>query len=221
MTRSLGLWSIWVGFIAYILIWAPPVQPDTVQPLQTLLSGHIPGINPVIVSLFSLVGIWILIYSCLLFADGRMQRLPVWAFILASLGTGVLGLIPYLALRTPNQQFTGEKDPWLAILDSLSTGTILAVSTVVLLGFALLFGDWAGYWYEFSTNRFVHGMSLAFGLFALLFPYPTLLQDDMARRGLTHDSQLFAIAAWVPLLGPLLYLCVRPPLQTGRIAQSH
>lgn len=221
MTRQLGLWIIWVGFIVYVLFWAPPVQPDTFRPLQTLLSGRIPLINPVIVSLFSMVGIWILMYSCLLFADGRMQRLPVWAFILASLGTGVLALIPYLALRTPNQQFTGQKDPWLAVLDSRSTGVILAVSTFVLLGFALLFGDWAGYWHEFSTNRFVHGMSLAFCLFAVLFPYPTLLQDDMARRGLISDSQLFGITAWVPLLGPLLYLCVRPPLLTERMAQNY
>lgn len=212
MARSLGLWLIWVGFIAYVLLLAPPLQLDTLQPLQTLLSGKIPLINPVLISLFSLVGIWISIYSCLMFADGRMQRLSAWAFVLASLGTGILALIPYLALREPNQQFTGQKDPWLALLDSRSTGVILSLSTFVLLGFALIFGDWAAFWQEFLTNRFVHGMSLALCLFALLFPYPTLLRDDMARRGLTHESQLFWLTAFMPLLGPLVYLCLRPPL---------
>jgi hypothetical protein len=219
MVRKLLLWLIWLGFISYLLLFAPPLQPNTFQPLQTLLSGQIPFLNPVIISLFSMVGIWILIYSCLIFADGRMQSLPAWGFILASLGTGVLALIPYLALREPNQQFTGQKDPWLAIMDSRSTGSILTLSTLVLLSFALFFGDWSAFWHEFLTNRFVHGMSLAFCLFGLLFPYPTLLSDDMARRGLTSDSQLFWFTALIPLFGPLLYLCFRPPLLSGRMAQ--
>ncbi|MBD2099745.1 hypothetical protein [Leptolyngbya sp. FACHB-261] len=212
MGRKLLLWLIWLGFIVYVLLFAPPVQPDTFQPLQTLLSGQIPTINPVIVSLFSLVGIWLLIYSCLTFADGRMQRVPAWAFMLASVATGVLGLIPYLALREPNQSFSGHKDTWLKWLDSRSTGLILAFSTIVLLAFALFFGDWSAFSQEFQTNRFVHAMSLAFLLFCFLFPFPTLLSDDMARRGLSSDSQLFRLVAFIPLFGPLAYLCLRPPL---------
>ncbi|MEP1075104.1 hypothetical protein NDI52_06825 [Leptolyngbya sp. PL-A3] len=216
MLRRLGLWAIWVSFLVYVLGFAPPLPADTLQPLQTLLSGQIPWINPVLISIFSMIGIWILIYSCLVFADGRMQSLPAWAFILASAGSGVLALIPYLALREPNDKFSGSKDGWLALLDSHTTGFILTFSTLVLLGFALFFGDWGGFLHEFQTNKFVHGMSLAFCLFTLLFPYPTLLQDDMGRRGLTHDSQLFRWVAWVPLFGPLLYLCVRPPLLARR-----
>lgn len=72
-------------------------------------------------------------------------------------------------------------------------------------------------WFGFMTNRFVHGMSLAFGLFCVLFPYPTLLQDGMAQRGLDPNSQLFQIAAWVPLFGPLTYLCLRPSLLAFRL----
>jgi hypothetical protein len=220
MVRSLTLWLIWLGFIVYLLFFAPPVQPDTAQPLQLLFSGHIPSINPVILALFSLVGIWLLIYSCLIFPDGRMQSIPAWVFMLASIATGVIGLIPYLASRRPNQSFSGEKDPWLAILDSQTTGTILTISTIVLFLYAILWGDWAGFAQEFVTNRFVHGMSLAFCLFCVLFPYPTLLEDDVARRGLTPNSQLFQIATWVPLFGPLAYLCLRPSLLAFRFGNS-
>jgi len=212
MGRQLLLWLVWLGFILYVLLLAPPLQPDTLQPLETLLSGQIPVINPVIVSLFSLIGIWLLIYSCLIFIDGRMQRLPAWAFILASVGTGVIALIPYLALREPNQQFSGPKDAWLGVLDSRWSGAILTFSTLVLLGFALIFGDWPAFVYEFQANRFIHAMSLAFCLFTILFPFPTLLSDDMARRGLSSSSQLFWLVALVPLFGPLGYLCLRPPL---------
>jgi hypothetical protein len=219
MLRQQILWLIWLSFIGYLLVFAPPLQPDTLQPLQTLLSGQVPLLNPVTIALFSMIGIWILIYSCLIFVDGRMQTLPAWVFVLASLGTGILGLIPYLALRKSNQHFTGQKDPWLALLDSRLTGMLLAVSTLILISFALFFGDWSAFWHEFLTNRFMHGMSLAFCLFALLFPYPTLLSDDMTRRGWTSDSQLFWLIALLPLFGPLIYLCLRPPLLARRMAQ--
>lgn len=220
MARSLTLWIIWFGFILYVLFVAPPLQADMVQPLQSLLTGHIPAVNPVIVSLFSLVGIWLLIYSCLIFPDGRMQSLPAWAFMLGSVATGVLSLIPYLALRRPNQSFSGDKDPWISVLDSQTTGVILTLSTIALILYAVVWGDWAGFVYEFMTNKFVHGMAIAFGLFCVLFPYPTLLQDDMARRGLEPNSQLYQIAAWIPLFGPLAYLCLRPSLLAFRFKNS-
>lgn len=221
MGRRLVLWCMWLGFIVYVLLFAPPLPPDTWQPIQTLLTGQIPLLNPVIVSLFSLIGIWILIYSCLIFPDGRMQRLPAWAFVLSSVATGVLALIPYLAWREPNQQFTGGKDVWLALLEARSTGVILTLSTLVLLVFAVVFGDWTAFVQEFQTNRFIHAMSLAFCLFCLLFPYPTLLSDDMARRGLTSDSQFFWFVALIPLLGALAYLCLRPPLLGFQSAQAN
>jgi hypothetical protein len=41
--------------------------------------------------------------------------------------------------------------------------------------------------------------------------FPTLLGDDMARRGLKNSSVFWAVAL-VPLVGSLLYLCLRPQL---------
>jgi hypothetical protein len=220
MLRSIFLWLIWLGFILYLLVLAPPLPWDWLEPVRSLLAGRIPAVNPVMLSLFSLMGIWLLIYSCLIFPDGRMQTLPAWAFMVASLGTGVFALIPYLALRRPNQDFAREKDPWIAILDSQLTGIILTISTIILVLFAAIWGDWSGFVHEFVSNKFIHGMTLAIGLFCLLFPYPTLLQDDMARRGLVPNSQLFQLAAWMPLFGPLSYLCLRPPLLAFRYSRS-
>ncbi|WP_058995944.1 hypothetical protein [Leptolyngbya sp. NIES-2104] len=203
MIRKLGLWLIWLGFIVYVVWFAPPLN---IKLLYFL--------NPVALSAFSMVGIWLLIYSCLIFADGRMQQIPAWGFMLASIASGTVGLIPYLALREPNDQFSGEKDPWLALLDSKATGIVLTISTVVFLLFAIVFGDWSLFVQSFQTDKFIHGMSLALVLFALLFPYPTLLSDDMARRGLIKESQFFWIVALIPLFGPLAYLCLRPNIPT-------
>lgn len=208
ITRIL-LWLLWSSFALYVIFLAPPLRPDTLQPLQTLLSGKIPLLNPVHISLFSMIGIWLLIYSCVIFADGRMQRIRAWMFMVLSIATGVLGLIPYLALREPNPHFTGKKDWWLRWLDARSTGVLLSVSTIALFLFALVFGDWAEYVEHFQTNKFIHAMSLAFCVFGVLFP--TLLEDDMARRELS-DQRIFWAVTLVPLIGPLVYLSLRPPL---------
>jgi hypothetical protein len=46
-------------------------------------------------------------------------------------------------------------------------------------------------------------------LFYLVFP--TVVGDDMARRR-WENSQVFLAVVFVPLLGSLAYLCLRPPL---------
>jgi hypothetical protein len=212
MGRKIALWSLWAGFITYVLLLAPPLHlQETLTLLKKLLTAQWADINPIILSLFSLIGVWIQIYSCVLFFDGRMQKIPFWPFALASLGTGVIGLIPYLALREANQEFSGRKDAFLKLLDSRSIGVILALFTLGLLAFGLLAGDWGDFIQQFQGDRFINGMSLAFCLFCLLFP--TVLGDDMARRGFLSNSQLFWVVALVPLLGPLGYLCLRPPLR--------
>ena len=206
------LWLLWASFIAYLLLLAPPIRWESTKSLLIrLLTLQWNTINPVILALFALVGVWIIIYSCLLFFDGRMQSIPFYPFALISLGTGVIGLIPYLALREPNTEFTGDKDKLLQILDSRSTGIILMLFTLGLLGYGLFAGDWVEFWNLFKSDRFLHGMSLAFVLFCLLFP--TVLGDDMARRGYLRESALFWLIALVPLLGPLAYLCWRPPIR--------
>lgn len=211
MLRKSVLWSVWVGFIAYVLLLAPPLHlPETITLLINILTFQWGEVNAIIFSIFALVGVWLLIYSCLLFIDGRMQKIPFWVFALASVGSGVIGLIPYLALREPNQEFTGKKDKFLNLLDSRSTGIILTVFTIFVLVYGVFAGNWTDYIQQFLGDRFINGMSLAFCLFCLLFP--TVLGDDMARRGWLRDSQLFWIIALVPLFGALLYLCIRPPL---------
>ena len=85
--------------------------------------------------------------------------------------------------------------------------------TLSLLAYAGVAGDWVEFWQLFVSDRFINGMSIAFGLFYLVLP--SALGDDMARRGYLRDSQLFWLITLVPLLGPLAYLGVRPPIRTS------
>ena len=154
------------------------------------------------------MGILPLIYSCLLFFDGREQKIPAWLFSTLSFGVGAFAILPYLGLRQPNPIFSGKKNLWLNILDSRILGIALTLGTIFLLIYGLKNGDWENFIQQWQSSRFIHVMSLDFCLLCLLFP--TLLGDDMSRRGMKKSPWYWI--ALVPLLGPLIYLSVRSPL---------
>lgn len=215
MGRKITLLLIWVGFVGYTLWLAPLDQPDTWPLAKKLLTLQWGELNAFIPALFSLMGVWPMIYACLMFADGRTQNFRVWPYFIGSNFTGVICLLPYLILRRRNREFYGDKDQWLRILDKRSTGIYLLLGTMGLLAYAILAGDWGDYLQQFQTRHFVHLISLDFCLMCLVFPLTSLFDDDMARRGL-QDSRIFWATALVPLFGPVLYLCLRPPLpETG------
>jgi hypothetical protein len=209
MGTKIVLWLVWLVFVAYTLLLAPLDQPGTLTLIEKLIKLEWADINPILAAIFSFMGVWPMIYASLIFIDERMQDISAWPSFLASNGAGIIGLVPYLILRIPNQEFSGHKDIWLKLLDSRAFGIFLGLTTVGLLAYAMLAGDWGDFIRQWHTNRFVHLISLDFLLMCLLFP--SILGDDMARRGL-RDSRIFWAVALVPLLGAIAYLCLRPPL---------
>lgn len=209
MSRKIGFIVLWLGFVTYAFFLAPPEQPNTFELIKNLSTGKWDGINPLIISLFNIMGVFPIIYSCLLFIDGRAQKISAAPFAVASFGVGAFALLPYLFLREPNTEFPGDKNWLIKILDSRITGVLLFISAVILVSYGLINGDWGDFIGQWQTSRFIHVMSLDFCLLCLLFP--ALLGDDMARRGMNNPT-LFWIAALIPLFGALGYLCVRSPL---------
>jgi hypothetical protein len=211
MTRKLIFGLLWLGFVSYAFFLAPPDNfPESLELIKNLSTGNWQGINPLIISLFNIMGIWPFVYSAVVFFDGRNQKIPAWPFASAAFGLGAFALLPYLALREPNQTFIGEKNSFLKILDSRILGILLTIGTGVLFIYSLQ-GDWADFVQQWQTSRFIHVMSLDFVMLSLLFP--TLLGDDMTRRG-WQNHQLFWLFAIIPLFGPLIYLSIRPSVNT-------
>lgn len=210
MVRKIAFGLLWLGFVVYAFFLAPPEQPDTFELIKNLSIGQWQGINPLVIALFNLMVIWPLIYSAVVFIDGRGQKIPAWLFAVASFGVGVFALLPYLAIREPNNKFVGKKNTLLKLLDSRVTGFVLTLATTILVAYGLREGDWGNFVQQWQTNRFINVMSLDFCLLCLLFP--VLLGDDMTRRG-WKNPQFFWLIALIPLFGPLIYLSVRPPLQ--------
>ncbi len=208
MLRTIALFLLWVGFIGYAFGFAPPNQPNTLNLIINLSTGNITGINPLIVALFNIMGVLPLMYGCFLLLDGHGQKLPAWPFLIGGFGLGAFALLPYLALRQPHPTFIGQKNWLLKGLDASWVGIVIAIVALSLLAYGITQGDWSDFGEQWQTDRFIHVMSLDFCLLSALFP--TLLKDDMARRGLT-DPRLFWAIALIPLFGPIAYLTLRPP----------
>ncbi|MCF4966961.1 DUF2834 domain-containing protein [Nostoc sp. CMAA1605] len=209
MVRKIAFGVLWLGFIVYAFVFAPPDNPDTFELIKNLSTGQWQGINPLVIALFNLMGIWPMVYSAVLFVDGRGQKIAAWPFAAASFAVGAFALLPYLALREPHPQFTGQKDALIKRLDSRLTGIFLTLTAAILVAYGLIAGDWSNFLQQWQTSRFIHVMSLDFCLLSLLFP--TLLKDDMAHRG-WENQQFFWLFTALPLFGVLIYLCVRPPI---------
>ena len=214
MFRKIGFWLLWIAFSTYAFVFAPPDSPETITLITNLATGKVADINPLIVALFNIMGIWPLIYSCVLYADGRGQKIPAWLFATLSFGVGAFALVPYLALREPNPEFYGKKNIFLKILDYRFTAIVLTLVAAALVAFGLTNGDWSNFVQQWQTSRFIHVMSLDFCMLSLLFP--ALLSDDMARRGMQNNTVFWAVTL-VPLFGPLAYLCARKPLPENHV----
>ncbi|WP_414542058.1 DUF2834 domain-containing protein [Nostoc sp. CCY0012] len=216
MLRKITFGVLWLGFITYAFIFAPPDQPNTFELIQNLSLGEWQGINPLVIALFNVMGIWPLIYSAVLFIDGRSQKILAWPFATAAFAVGAFALLPYLILRNPNQEFVGQKNLLLKFLDSRITGVVLTIAAAILVAYGLQ-GDWGDFVQQWQTSRFIHVMSLDFCLLSLLFP--SLLGDDMARRG-WENQPIFWLTSLIPLFGPLIYLCLRPPLSAAKVEMT-
>lgn len=212
MSRKTLLWVIWIGFVAYTLWLAPLDRPYTWHLAKKLLTLQWNDLNAYIPAIFSLMGVWPMIYACLMFVDGQTQPFRVWPYFIGSNFTGVICLLPYLLFRRSNSLICGKPDRWIELLERRSTALSLLLATVGIIAYALLAGDWGDYVYQFQTRHFVHLITLDFCLMGLIFPITSMFEDDMARRGLKQRWMYWTVAL-IPLFGPLFYLCYRPSLQ--------
>lgn len=219
MVRKIILFLIWITFTTYTMLLAPLDQPDTWPLVQKLLTFQLAEVNAILVCIFWLMGVWPMIYACLMFADGKMQKVRAWPAWIGSNGMGIIGLTPYLLLRESNQEFDGKKNKLIKDLDKRSTGIALLLITLGLFAYALIAGNWSDYVQQFQTRAFVHLISLDFCLMCLISPITSLFEDDMARRGL-KDRRIFWAVTLIPLFGALIYLCLRPPLPEAEIGRQ-
>lgn len=223
---SLGFAALWLGLIGYACLGAPPDAPDTVDLILRLSTGQWTGINPWIVVLFNLMGIWPMAYGAVLASDGVGQRLPMGQplsaapFAIAAFGVGAFGILPYLALRQPNTSLSRPLGWWGRLSEGRWLGWAIALGSLALLSLGLGSyglspapnlgegGAVADFIQQWRTSRFIHVMGLDFVLLTLLFPVLALADRDRRR-----DQRRWPWLALVfPLVGAGVYLACRKPL---------
>lgn len=204
---AIGFGLLWLAFSLYAFLFAPSFDPETPELLLKLSTGDWSSLNPAVVALFNLMGIWPMIYACLALPDGRSQSIAAWPFVAGSFGVGAFAILPYLALRRPSAEpAVADESTLLKVLGSPWVGGAIAIAAAVLLGYGIVQGDWSDFIRQWQTSQFIHVMSLDFCLLCLI--HIPLLKADMARRQINNPT-LFWTAVLVPMLGVAVYLVVR------------
>ncbi|MEM0980273.1 MAG: DUF2834 domain-containing protein, partial [Cyanobacteria bacterium P01_H01_bin.58] len=142
MVRRSFFALLWLGFVIYAFGFAPPDNPNTAELIRQLATGDWQGINPIVVALFNLMGIWPMAYAAIALIDGHGQSTPAWPFVLGSFGLGAFLLMPYLVLREPQPQYLPSKSRLLNLVDSRWFGASLLLGAIVLMGYGFYAGDW-------------------------------------------------------------------------------
>jgi len=101
MARKTILGLIWLSFVVYAFFFAPPSQTvgDTFELLTKLSMGQWSSLNPIIVAIFSIMGIMPWVYGAFILFDSPEQSISAYPFFIGSFAFGAFALLPYLILR--------------------------------------------------------------------------------------------------------------------------
>ncbi|WCJ21330.1 hypothetical protein M5689_003491 [Euphorbia peplus] len=220
-TTSILLLPLYGALMYYVFQLAPNQTPSTdlyfLKKLLNFTGDDGFEMNQVIVSLWYIMGLWPLVYTMLLLPSGRSSKskIPVWPFAVLSCFGGAYALLPYFVLWRPPPPPVDESElgRWpLNFLESkLTAGVSLAAGLGLLIYGGLSNGDvWKEFYQYFGGSKFIHVMSLDFMLLSAFAPF-WVYNDMSARKWFDKGSWLLPVSL-VPLLGPCLYLVLRPSL---------
>ena len=224
--RKITFGLIWLTLVSYSVIFTiDKVKSSSPEALQQDLDLIINmsiiewnGINPIIISIFFIMGIFPLVYGAFILFDSNKQPVSPYPFFVTSFGLGAFALLPYFALRHPDISWQKEKGLLLKILDSRLMAITSSISISAFIIWGAINGDWSDFITQWHSSQFVHVMSIDFCILSFLLPL-AILKDDMKRRGM-EESNLFWMAALIPLFGSLIYWCVRPQLANNADAKE-
>ncbi|XVF31923.1 hypothetical protein REPUB_Repub17cG0037000 [Reevesia pubescens] len=220
-TTSILLFVLWGALMYYVFNLTPDQNPSRdmyfLKKLLNLKGDDGFRMNEVLVSLWYIMGLWPLVYSMLLLPTGRSSKnsIPTWPFLVFSCFGGAYALLPYFVLWSPPPPPVEETElkKWpLNFLESkLTAGISLAAGVGLIIYAGLANADvWGEFYQYFRESKFIHITSLDFTLLSAFAPF--WVYNDMTARK-WHDKGFWLLPlSLVPLLGPALYLVLRPSL---------
>ncbi|KAK1626928.1 hypothetical protein QYE76_001243 [Lolium multiflorum] len=220
-STSVLLFGIYAGLMYYVFQLAPNQTPyrDTyfLQKLLNIKGDDGFRMNDVLVSLWYIMGIWPLVYSMLLLPTARSSKskIPVWPFLVLSCFGGAYALIPYFVLWKPPPPAIDEDEIGQWPLKFLESKLTAGVTFAVGLGLIIYAGkaggaDWQEFFQYARESKFIHLTSIDFTLLSAFSPF--WVYNDMTARRWKNGWVL--PLAFIPFLGPSLYLLMRPSLSS-------
>ncbi|KAB2022543.1 hypothetical protein ES319_D07G219200v1 [Gossypium barbadense] len=220
-TTSILLFVLWGALMYYVFNLSPNQTPSRdmyfLKKLLNLKGDDGFRMNEVLVSKWYIMGLWPLVYSMLLLPTGRSSKnnIPAWPFLVLSFFGGVYALLPYFVLWSPPPPPVDENEleKWpLNFLESkLTAGMALAAGIGLIIYAGLANADiWREFFQYFRESKFIHIMSLDFTLLSAFAPF-WVYNDMTARKWYDKGFWLLPLSL-VPILGPALYLVLRPSL---------
>lgn len=218
--------ALWIGLSVYAFTLSPNQTPfrDTYY-LKRLIGlepfdPDIP-VNQVFTALFNVMGIYPAIYASVLVPAGRSSnKVPAWPFIVASFFFGAFALLPYFVvwqppqspqkLPPPKEELEGWNKLFMKGAETLVLPGLLLVGALYYSTSALLAGgdEWAEFLKQFDESRFCHVTSLDFLTLTCLLPF--WLSIDAQARDWDKRDQWLPLLSVIPVVGPALYLVLRP-----------
>ena len=226
--RGVFVLGVWLSFLIYAAFFSPG---EAASPILFEIVKHPlkPHVNTIYFAIFNMLGALGAIYPALLASGEVYQPVPLLPFGVGSLFTGFFSIGPYLAVRKFRSKFdTNKKLTRLAsITESKAFGTGLLAFALFCYAIALGVMDEPGtrdaLFYErtielrslFKTDKLVNVSMIDFALLSVFMWGP--LTEDMARRSLFSEKSptdilTALIILTAPVLGPSLYLVLRPSL---------
>lgn len=221
------------GFYAVVVYYAFALSPNQtpyrdfffVQKLLNLKGDDGFRMNEVLVALWNVMPLWSILYSMLLLPTARSanSKIPIWPFLLLSSFFGAFALIPYFILWSPPPPPVEEEEigKWpLNFLESKITAGVVFAAGLGLVTYAGLSTEevWTEFFQYFRESRLVHATSLDFTMLSAFSAF-WVYNDMTARRWYDKGSWLLPVAL-VPVVGPALYILLRPSLSSLPTASS-
>ena len=169
--------------------------------------------SAIFAAVFNSLGVLPAVYGALLLPGGKEQKIPAIAFVSAMFAGGFFAIGPYLALRNYRTETTkGTRGRGSGAFESKLTGLLLTSFSLFLAYYAFFSGDFGTSLKQYSelfwTQRLVHVSTIDAIILSLFVAEP--MAEDMKRRN--FDGPSAAVFSTIPIIGPSVYLLMRPPL---------
>jgi len=212
--KYLGALAAWL--VVY-MIWVYGLSPPRFDPavgemilgLQLFDSRY----DPWLIWVHNIYGLYGIPYAAMMLVDDRDQSFPAWPLaVLAIMVLGTWPILFYYAIRQPRGLFSSPHGGVVRFFESPIPGLYTLGFSIWLTYRAISFGSLEVLQQSFMENFYIHGSMLDLVILWLVFPIAQRV--DMQRRGITNKAWYALGLVW--MVGPVLYLWLRPPLPKPR-----